>query len=90
MKSDVLFVVLAGAIVVVAMRLGFVGQIVSASNDTGTMAGPLDADVWLTPYYLRYNIPPPDYLSTLMPIPANYTYALGVPSAPLTQKAVTT
>jgi hypothetical protein len=47
-----------------------------------------DFDIWTTPYYLRSNVPIPDYLATLMPVQSNYTYALGVPSAPYTQAAV--
>ena len=48
-----------------------------------------DFDIWSTPFYLRYNTPVPDYLATMLPVPANYTYALGIPSAPYTQATVT-
>jgi hypothetical protein len=88
MKADVLFLILAGIVAIIALMLMPQGS--WAMQVMGTPAQETDLDLWQTPYYLRYNVSLHNHgLKNMLPIPANYTYALGVPSAPFTQTAVT-
>jgi hypothetical protein len=84
-KPDTLFIVLAGAIALFYLRFSTAPAMMASAMPVA----PSDSDMWTTPYYLRYNVPSPMTSMSLLPIPANYTYALGVPSAPYTQRAVT-
>lgn len=86
LKPDVLATILLGGILILAFRLmpqpGVMPVTAATADDL--------VDYWMTPYYLRYNtaIPAPG-IAALLPVPANYTYALGVPSQPYTQATVT-
>lgn len=85
MKADVLTTIFFAGVTILALR--FMPQATTAAAPLATAD---DADYWMTPYYLRYNtaIPAPG-IAALLPVPANYTYALGVPSQPYTQATVT-
>lgn len=91
MNSDVLFLILAGAVTVfVVAGLARPRGLEPGGIMSNDPADASDWDAWQTPYYLRYNMPAPgNGVRSLMPIPANYTYALGIPAAPYTQATVT-
>lgn len=85
MKADVLATIFFAGVTILALRL-----MPSGAAAASPLATADDYDYWLTPYYLRYNtaVPAPG-IAALLPVPANYTYALGVPSQPYTQATVT-
>jgi len=86
-KPDVLFVILGASVAIAALWLM---PMVQQATGAGVPGAQTDvADYWGTPFYLRYNVPALDSTTAYMPIPSNYAYALGVPSMPYTQKAVT-
>jgi hypothetical protein len=84
-SADTLTVTILAALGIVILRFNLLDTL--AVPVAGRQATADDLDIWATPYYLRYNTPLPDYLANLMPVQSNYTYALGVPSLPYTQRA---
>lgn len=81
MKSDVAFLILGSLVLLVLLRWG--------QPQPALVPEKSDPDVWLTPFYLRYNVAMGSDQIAIMPQGSQYTFGLGVPATSTGQRVVT-